>query len=141
MTGPEGTDDRHDGPAGAPVTVPDPVAELLRTPFDTVLVDPARLRLQAALHGLPAGASATFTVLRRTLGFSDGNLGAHLAVLVDAGYVTTEETWRGKRRTSRYRATDSGRAGFAAHVEALRSVIGAGGWGHGSTDGEATGPG
>ncbi len=106
---------------------PDEVAELLRSPFDAVLTDPVRLRLQAALHGLPAGASMTFTVLRTTLGLSDGNLGAHLAVLVDAGYAAGTVTWRGKRRTTRYAATDSGRAAFLAHVRALRSVIEAAG--------------
>lgn len=107
--------------------LPDEVAALLRTPFDPVLSDPARLRLQAALHGLPVGGSITFTVLRRTLDLSDGNLGAHLAVLVDAGYAATDVTWTGKRRTTRYAATEAGRAAFAAHVTALRAVIGAAG--------------
>jgi DNA-binding transcriptional ArsR family regulator len=103
--------------------VPDEIAELLRSPFDAVLSDPVRLRLQAALHGLPADAEVTFTVLRRTLGLSDGNLGAHLAVLVDAGYAAGTYSWRGKRRTTRYSATATGRTAFAAHVRALRAVI------------------
>lgn len=106
-----------------PDTVPEPVAELLRSPFDALLSDPVRLRLQAALHGLPDGASMTFTALRRTLGLSDGNLGAHLAVIVDAGYAAGEVTWRGKRKTTRYAATDTGRAAFHTHVRALESVI------------------
>ncbi len=110
-------------PAQDPGTLPDTVAELLRSPFDPVLCDPVRLRLQAALHGLPAEASMAFTILRTTLGLSDGNLGAHLAVLVDAGYAEGAVTWRGKRRTTRYAATAAGRAAFTAHVRALESVI------------------
>lgn len=114
---------RHADAADGTATVPEPVAELLRSPFDVVLSDPVRLRLQAALHGLPAEASMTFTVLRKTLALSDGNLGAHLAVLVDAGYAQCEVSWRGRRRTTRYAATAAGRAAFHAHVEALRAVI------------------
>ena len=105
--------------------VPESLAEILRTPFDPVLSDPIRLRLQAALHGLPPDGSMTFTALRKTLQLSDGNLAAHLAILVDAGYAGSTATWRGKRRTSRYAATSAGRAAFEAHVKALEAVIGA----------------
>lgn len=105
--------------------VPEPVIEMLRSPFDVLLSDPARLRLQAALHGLPSGASMGFTALRTALGLSDGNLGAHLAILVDAGYATATATWRGRRRTTRYAETSAGRAAFEAHVQALESVIAA----------------
>jgi len=111
------------GTDSQPVDVPEPVAETLRTPFDTVLSDPIRLRLQAALHGLPAGGSVTFTALRKTLRLSDGNLAAHLAVLVDAGYAASTATWHGKRRTTRYAATLAGRAAFETHVQALEAVI------------------
>jgi len=114
---------RGPDPAGDIAAVPDEVAELLRSPFDPVLSDPARLRLQAALHGLPPEASMSFTVLRATLGLSDGNLGAHLAVLVDAGYAHPTVTLRGKRRITRYAATTAGRAAFHTHVQALESVI------------------
>ena len=108
---------------GDPVSVPDSLAEVLRTPFDVVLSDPVSLRLQAALHGLPAEGAMTFTALRKALQLSDGNLAAHLAILVDAGYAETSVTWRGKRRTTRYAATSSGRAAFEAHVQALEAVI------------------
>ena len=106
-----------------PADFPESLAEVLRTPFDAVLSDPARLRLQAALHGLPPEGSMTFTALRKALQLSDGNLAAHLAILVDAGYAETTATWRGKRRTTRYTATSAGRAAFEAHVQALEAVI------------------
>ncbi len=65
----------------------------------------------------------TFTGLGRLTEVSDGNLGSHLATLVEMGYVHPEPRYRGKRRTTWYSATPTGRAAFAAHVEALQSLI------------------
>jgi DNA-binding transcriptional ArsR family regulator len=101
------------------------LADLLASPLDPVLSDPTRLRIQAALHALPADAAISFTVLRKALALTDGNLGVHLHVLMDAGFVVTEEHWRGKRRTTLYRATNAGRAAFDAHVCALNTIIAA----------------
>lgn len=100
--------------------------QLLRTPVDPVLRDPVRLRLQAALQGLPADGWMTFTALRRLLDLTDGNLGLHLRVLVEASYVAATPSWRGRRRTTRYSATPAGRAGFRAQVAALEAIISAG---------------
>ena len=102
----------------------DEIAERLRSPFDPVLTDPTRLRLQAAMHALPAPGAMSFTALRKAIGLTDGNTGKHLEVLVAAGFVETDERWQGRRRTTRYRATATGRAAFEAHVRALRLVTG-----------------
>jgi DNA-binding transcriptional ArsR family regulator len=99
------------------------LAGLLASPLDPVLSDPTRLRIQAALHALPGDAAMSFTLLRKALGLTDGNLGQHVRVLMDAGFAETEERWRGKRRTTLYRATSAGRAGFDAHVRALNAII------------------
>jgi DNA-binding MarR family transcriptional regulator len=99
------------------------LADLLASPLDPVLTDPTRLRIQAALHALPADAAMSFTILRKALMLTDGNLGKHVHVLVDAGFVSTQEHWRGKRRTTLYRATSAGRAAFDAHVQALNAII------------------
>lgn len=99
------------------------VGERLRAPFDPVLADATRLRIQAALHGLPNDGSIRFTALARTLGLSDGNLGAHLSVLIEVGYVRTEVTTRGKRQTKWYAASGAGHDAFEAHVASLRAVI------------------
>jgi len=101
------------------------LADLLASPLDPVLSDPARLRIQAALHALPAATAMSFTILRKALMLTDGNLGMHLHVLMDAGFVASEESWRGKRRTTLYRATSAGRAAFDAHVRALNAIIAA----------------
>jgi DNA-binding transcriptional ArsR family regulator len=101
------------------------LADLLASPLDPVLSDPTRLRIAAALHALPAAAAMSFTILRKALMLTDGNLGMHMRVLMDAGFVTTEEHWRGKRRTTLYRSTSAGRAAFDAHVRALNAIIAA----------------
>lgn len=103
--------------------VPDEVADLLRTPFDALLSDPTRLRLQAALVGLPSSGSMRFTALARALQLSDGNLGTHLAALVEHGYIETSTTLRGRRQTTWYRASEAGRRAFDEHVAALRAVV------------------
>lgn len=109
-----------------PTTIPPELADLLRTPFDTALADPTRLRIQAALHGLPTTGSIRFTALARALGLSDGNLAAHLGVLGEVGYVATSHTWTGRRRTTWYQATGAGREAFTRQVEALRTIAEAG---------------
>jgi DNA-binding transcriptional ArsR family regulator len=103
------------------------LAELLTSPLDPVLSDPTRLRIQAALHALPPSAAISFTILRKALALTDGNLGMHVHVLNDAGFVATEERWRGKRRTTLYHATNAGRAAFDSHVQALNAIIRAAG--------------
>jgi DNA-binding transcriptional ArsR family regulator len=101
------------------------LADLLASPLDPVLTDPARLRIQAALHALPGDAAMSFTLMRKALRLTDGNLGQHVRVLMDAGFADSEERWRGRRRTTLYRATSAGRAAFDAHVRALNAIIAA----------------
>jgi DNA-binding MarR family transcriptional regulator len=103
------------------------LADLLASPLDPVLSDHTRLRIQVALHALPSGAAMSFTILRKTLMLTDGNLGMHVHVLMDAGFVSTEEHWRGKRRTTLYQATSAGRAALDAHIRALNAIIQASG--------------
>jgi DNA-binding transcriptional ArsR family regulator len=101
--------------------------DLLASTLDPVLSDPTRLRIQAALHALPPASALSFTILRKALALTDGNLGMHVRVLTDAGFIGTDERWRGKRRTTLYHATSAGRAAFDEHVRALNAIIQAAG--------------
>lgn len=65
----------------------------------------------------------TFTELARSLGVTQGNLGAHLAKLVGAGYVDEEKTFVNRRPLTRYRLTDAGRRAFTDHVARLQSLL------------------
>lgn len=51
----------------------------------------------------------------------------HMRVLIDAGFVATEERWRGKRRATVCQTTTAGRAAFDAHVHALKAITRAAG--------------
>ena len=53
---------------------------------------------------------ADFTYLRDTLGVTDGNLGRHLEVLHDAGYVALNKTFQGRRPRTWVTITPSGPA-------------------------------
>lgn len=117
-------DNRRHGESTAP-EADDPVRQLLRAPLDHTLTDTTRLRLMAALIGLPPGGWMSFTTLRRLLDLTDGNLGMHLRLLLERGYASVTKAPQGLRSQSRYSATPQGRAAFAAHVEALEAIIAA----------------
>lgn len=99
------------------------LGEHLLAPFDEVLSDANRLRIQAALHGLTPGGSIRFTALAKALHLSDGNLASHLAVLSEVGYVTIESTYTGKRRTRWFSASAAGREAFETHVRTLQAIV------------------
>ena len=64
-----------------------------------------------------------FSELARSLEASQGNLGAHLAKLVDAGYVDEEKAFVNRKPQTRYRLTPRGRSAFVAHVRQLQSLL------------------
>ena len=101
------------------------VRDMLQAPLDPILVDPARLRVMAALVGLPADGRIGFTALGRLLDLTDGNLGRHMHVLMEMGYVGMVKEQHGRRPRSLYAATPAGRAAFAAHTGALEGIIAA----------------
>ena len=89
-------------------------------PLDPLLHQPARTQLVAYLSGR---GEATFSELKRVLGVTDGNLGAHLAKLVEAGYLATGEASGGARAQTVYRLTDSGRAALSEYVARLSALM------------------
>jgi DNA-binding MarR family transcriptional regulator len=100
---------------------------LLLAPVDPILADLNRLRVAAALVGLPPGGQLSFTALRKLLDLTDGNLGQHVRVLAETGYVDVTRTSHGRRPQSLYAITAAGRAAFERHSEALAAIMAAGG--------------
>ncbi|MBV9698638.1 MAG: transcriptional regulator [Candidatus Eremiobacteraeota bacterium] len=88
--------------------------------MDELLLSKVRLGIVAELLGYNWVA---FTELARSLAVSNGNLGAHLAKLVDAGYVDEEKTFVNRRPLSRYRLSKRGRDAFSRHVAELQSLL------------------
>jgi DNA-binding MarR family transcriptional regulator len=83
----------------------------------------SRIRL-AAMSILAGVESAEFTYLRDRTGATDGNLGAHMRKLEEAGYVAVEKKFEARKPVTRYALTGAGRRAFAAYVERLGEMLG-----------------
>ena len=88
--------------------------------MDELLLSKVRLAVIAQL--LPA-EWVTFTELQASTEVTNGNLGAHLAKLVEGGYVKEEKRFEGRRPQSRYRLTKTGRAALLRHVAELQALV------------------
>jgi DNA-binding PadR family transcriptional regulator len=82
-----------------------------------------KLRL-ALLSLLTTVEEAEFTWLRARTGSTDGNLGAQLAKLEEAGYVAVEKKFVQRKPQTTYRMTEEGRRALAEYVEALKQLLG-----------------
>jgi len=91
--------------------------------LDEIIHQPVRLRITATLRALPAGAQIEFVRLRAIVGATEGNLGAHIAALERAGYVTVAKDFVGKKPRTRVAMTRSGRKAFDAYVTYLRGIV------------------
>src|ERR1039458_6791212 len=83
-------------------------------------------KLRLALLSLLSGVDeAEFTWLRSKTGSTDGNLGAQLMKLEEAGYVAVEKKFGLQKPQTLYRMTESGRAALIEYVAALKQLLGA----------------
>jgi len=92
--------------------------------LDLLIHQQVRLRIMAALTALPEDAKMEFVAMRDLLGVTDGNLGAHLRRLEEAGYIEIEKTFIARKPHTYIAATKRGRAAFKEHVRALREILG-----------------
>jgi DNA-binding PadR family transcriptional regulator len=82
-------------------------------------------KLRLALLSLLAGVEeAEFTWLRGKTGSTDGNLGAQLLKLEEAGYVAMEKKFVQRKPQTLYRMTDTGREALTNYVRALKQLLG-----------------
>ena len=82
-------------------------------------------KLRLALLSLLAGVEqAEFTWLRTKTGSTDGNLGAQLLKLEEAGYVAVEKKFVMRKPQSIYRITERGREALSEYVKALKELLG-----------------
>jgi DNA-binding MarR family transcriptional regulator len=93
------------------------------TELNSLIHQPTRLRIMAALVSLDEGDKADFVYLRKLLDLTDGNLSVHLQRLEEAEYVAVEKTFEGRRPKTWLWVTTKGRDAFAVHVNALESII------------------
>jgi DNA-binding MarR family transcriptional regulator len=93
--------------------------------LDEIIHQPIRLRIMAALVTLKkeGRTELDFTYLRDMLGVTDGNLGAHLRKLEEAGYITENKTFENRKPRTYVAVTPQGREVFARHVAALEAIL------------------
>lgn len=67
--------------------------------------------------------SAEFTYIREQTGATSGNLSVQLEKLSQAGYITIEKGYRGKKPCTTCRITEAGVTAFQEYVAALQTYI------------------
>lgn len=92
---------------------------------DEIIHQSVRLKIMSALNTMREPME--FARLKAITGASDGNLGAHLTTLEQAGYVVIEKDFVGKKPRTRARLTPVGRRAFSDHVSYLRGILDAAG--------------
>ena len=85
----------------------------------------SELRL-AVMSVLLSVESADFVFLREQTGSTAGNLSVQIDKLQQAGYITVEKGFQGKKPRTTCALTEQGIAAFEEYVTALKSYIGKG---------------
>jgi DNA-binding MarR family transcriptional regulator len=91
--------------------------------LNEIIHQPVRLRIMAALLSVEAVNEVDFSYLRDLLQVTDGNLGAHLRKLEEAGFIAINKTFIERKPRTYVAVTAEGRRVFQEHVAALESII------------------
>ena len=104
--------------------------------LNEIIHQPARLRIMSVLVSLDCDLQPSFNYLKDVLELTDGNLGAHLRKLEEAGYIEICKTFVNNKPHTYVTATSAGRRAFSEHVAALQDILRANGQGtnHHNTD-------
>jgi DNA-binding MarR family transcriptional regulator len=90
---------------------------------DAIIHQPVRLKIMAALKVLPVNEALEFVRLKSIVGATEGNLGAHITTLEDAGYLDVEKDFVGKKPRTRVKLSKAGRRAFEDYIAYLRDII------------------
>jgi DNA-binding MarR family transcriptional regulator len=88
--------------------------------IDQVIHAPARLMVLTYLYVVE---SADYVFLMRQTGLTWGNLSTHLTKLEDAGYISIEKEFKGKKPHTIIHLTDQGRAAFREYKKSMQQVL------------------
>lgn len=91
--------------------------------LDNIIHQPVRLQIMSSLVSLDKNEQVNFTYLRKLLKVTDGNLGAHLTKLEEAGYIKTKKAFVARKPKTFISVTGKGRDAFAEHIAALKKII------------------
>jgi DNA-binding MarR family transcriptional regulator len=90
---------------------------------DSIIHQPVRLKIMAALKALPSAEQIEFVRLKKLVEVTDGNLGAHIQTLEQAGYIAVEKDFADNRPRTRVKMSKQGRRAFEDYVAYLRDII------------------
>ncbi|HET7153672.1 MAG TPA: transcriptional regulator [Candidatus Kapabacteria bacterium] len=82
----------------------------------------SRIRL-AVMSILVVNDAVDFNTLKEMLDVTDGNLASHMNMLEKNKYITVSKRFIGKKPSTRFSATATGKSAFAEHIEALEKLI------------------
>jgi DNA-binding MarR family transcriptional regulator len=88
--------------------------------IDNVIHGRLRLGIMAYLADAEA---ADFSELKQALEATQGNLGANLITLEEAGYITIEKTFVGRKPLTRARITPDGREAFRRYLLQMAKLV------------------
>ena len=89
--------------------------------IDDVIHGRVRLSVMAFLSG---AGSADFNELKEKLGgATDGNLSVHLRKLEEAGYLSVEKKFRGRRPQTICHLTEKGRGAWIAYIRRMEALL------------------
>lgn len=88
--------------------------------LDPLLHSELRLAVMSVLVNLE---EADFVYLREATGATAGNLSVQLDKLSEAGYITIEKGFKGKKPQTLCRISPTGLQAFADYVEAIKSYL------------------
>ena len=82
----------------------------------------SRIRL-AVMAALASMGPASFSLIKESVGATDGNLSVHIRKLEDAGYVSVDKSFIDRKPVSIYRLTSKGKAALEAYVKYLENML------------------
>jgi len=91
--------------------------------LNEIIHQPVRLQIMATLVTLEDSNEVDFTYLRNLLDVTDGNLGAHLRKLEEAGYIEIRKLFQNKKPLTLCSMTDEGRHAFENYRDQFNKIM------------------
>ncbi len=88
--------------------------------IDDLIHGRVRLAIMAFLSG---AGSADFTLLRKKVGVTDGNLSVHIRKLEEAGYIEVEKKFSARRPLTICHLSKKGREAWIAYIARMQQLI------------------
>ncbi len=88
--------------------------------FNKAFESKARLGIMSVLM---VDDAVSFVVLKDLLNMTDGNLATHLRALEEADYIAFKKEFIGRKPSTIYSVTDTGKQAFNEHLNELEKFI------------------